>query len=257
MGSLHEGHLSLIRSARERDELVVVSIFVNPLQFGSGEDLERYPWDPDRDRALAADAGADVLWTPQVSDIYPEWPVPEQQTINPGPVGDVLEGASRPGHFKGVLTVVKRLFDAVEPTRAYFGEKDAQQLFLVRQMVRSLDLATEVVARPTIREPDGLAMSSRNAYLSEAERAASACLHDGLRDAVRAYAAGERDPSTIRARMVKSVSDQCLAVLDYAALVGDRDFSEPAHVLDGGTPVRALIAARFGSTRLIDNMRLN
>ncbi|MGZ6546197.1 MAG: pantoate--beta-alanine ligase [Actinomycetota bacterium] len=251
MGALHDGHASLIRRARNERETVVVSIFVNPKQFGPGEDLNRYPRDETRDLDLCDRLGVDLVWAPSADEFYPpgvELPSPE-----PGPIGDVLEGAARPGHFAGVLTAVRRLFDVVGPSVAYFGEKDAQQLFLVRRMVERFDLPVSLVACPTVRDPDGLALSSRNAYLSPAEREQAGCLFLALSEAAELSRAGERDPAVLIAVMAREVGATPLAALDYAAVVDEATFEPPGEI-DG--PARALIAARFPSARLIDDLRL-
>lgn len=251
MGALHEGHASLIRRARAERSVVVVSIFVNPRQFAAGEDLSRYPRDEARDIALIDALGADLVWAPSEDQFYP--PGAELPTPDPGPIGGVLEGAARPSHFAGVLTAVHRLFDVVGPSAAYFGEKDAQQLFLVRQMVERLDLPVAIVGCPTIREHDGLALSSRNAYLSPEEREQAGCLFLALSEAAELSRAGERDPAVLVATMAREVGATTLAALDYAAVVDETTFEPPAEI---DRPVRALIAARFPSARLIDNLRL-
>ena len=251
MGALHDGHASLIRRARAERSVVVVSIFVNPRQFAPGEDLSRYPRDEARDVALTEALGADLVWAPSEGEFYPqgvELPAPD-----PGPIGDVWEGAARPGHFAGVLTAVHRLFDVVRPSAAYFGEKDAQQLFLVRRMVEGLGQPIEIVGCPTIREHDGLALSSRNAYLSPEEREQAGCLFLALSEAAELARAGERDPAAVVAAMAREVGATALASLDYAAVVDEATFEPPAEI---DRPVRALIAARFPSARLIDNLRL-
>jgi pantoate--beta-alanine ligase len=251
MGALHDGHASLIKRARAERDVVVVSIFVNPRQFASGEDLSRYPRDEPRDLALAEHLGADLVWAPSGDGFYP--PGVELRAPDPGPIGDVLESTARPGHFAGVLAAVHRLFDVVGPSAAYFGEKDAQQLFLVRQMVERLGLPITVVGCPTVREPDGLASSSRNAYLSPEERAQAGCLFLALSEAAELARAGERDPAVMVAAMAREVGATPLAALDYAVIVDEATF-EPLAEVD--RPARALIAARFPSTRLIDNLRL-
>jgi pantoate--beta-alanine ligase len=251
MGAMHEGHASLIRRARAERDSVVVSIFVNPLQFGPGEDLARYPRDEGSDVALSDMLGVDVVWAPPADEVYP--PGVELMRPDPGPVGDVWEGAARPGHFAGVLTAVKRLFDVVGPAASYFGEKDAQQLFLVRRMVRRLELPVTIVACPTAREPDGLACSSRNAYLSAEEREQAGCLFLALSEAAELARDGERDPAVVTAAMAREIGATPLASLEYAAVV-DEDTFEP--LVEVGPPGRALVAARLGSTRLIDNLRL-
>jgi pantoate--beta-alanine ligase len=251
MGALHEGHLSHVRRARARDEVVVASVFVNPTQFGPSEDLTRYPRTPERDAALLEAEGVDVLFMPSAEEMYP----PGFATrVEVGHIGEVLEGASRPRHFAGVATVVLKLFQLVRPTRAYFGQKDAQQLAVIRQMVRDLNLPVEIVAGPTIREPDGLAMSSRNAYLSPAERRAATVLYHALTAARDRYKAGERDAEALRHVMHKTVSAEPLARLDYAEVV-NADTMEPLAMVEAGTLL--VIAARIGTTRLIDNMALD
>lgn len=251
MGALHEGHASLIRRARAERRVVVVSIFVNPLQFAAGEDLSRYPRDEARDLTTSEGLGADVVWAPSQDEFYP--PGVELLTPDPGPIGAVLEGAARAGHFAGVLAAVHRLFDVVGPSTAYFGEKDAQQLFLLRQMVEGLGLPITVVACPTIRGSDGLALSSRNAYLSPDEREQAGCLFLALSEAAELAREGERDPAVLVAAMAREVGATPLASLDYAAVVDEVTFEPPAEV---DRPARALIAARFPSARLIDNLRL-
>jgi pantoate--beta-alanine ligase len=251
MGAMHEGHASLIRRSRTEQDVVVVSIFVNPLQFGPDDDLARYPRDEASDVALADSLGVDVVWAPPVDEVYP--PGVELPRPDPGPVGDILEGVSRPGHFVGVLTVVRRLFDVVGRSAAYFGGKDAQQMFLVRRMVEQLRLPVTIVACPTVRESDGLALSSRNGYLTPEERAQAGCLFLALSEAAELARGGEHDPAVVTATMAREIGATPLASLDYAAVVADATF-EPLVELD--RPARALVAARFGSTRLIDNIRL-
>jgi pantoate--beta-alanine ligase len=251
MGALHEGHLSHVRRARARDEVVVASVFVNPTQFGPLEDLTRYPRTPERDAALLEAEGVDVLFMPSAEEMYP----PGFATrVEVGHIGEVLEGASRPGHFAGVATVVLKLFQLVRPTRAYFGQKDAQQLAVIRQMVRDLNLPVEIVAGPTIREPDGLARSSRNAYLSPAERRAATVLYHALITARDRFNAGECDAEALRHVMHRAVSEEPLARLDYAEVV-NADTMEPPAMVEAGTLL--VIAARIGTTRLIDNLALD
>jgi pantoate--beta-alanine ligase len=251
MGALHAGHRSLIARAREECGLVAVSIFVNPLQFGPSEDLASYPRDPDRDVALLERAGVDVAFTPSADEMYPSGR--PEVTVDPGPIGERLEGGSRSGHFRGVCTVVAKLFGLVGPSRAYFGEKDAQQLAVVRRMVTDLDLPVEVVPCPTARERDGLAVSSRNARLSPDERQAAPCLYESLARAAWLVEGGERDVGVLKAEMAKRVGMEPLARLDYVAVV-DEDTFEEVDRLRGRS--RALIAAHIGSTRLIDNVPL-
>jgi pantoate--beta-alanine ligase len=251
MGALHHGHESLIGASRAGDDRVVVSIFVNPLQFAPEEDLERYPKDEPTDLAVAERMGADAVWAPTVGEVYP--PGVGLVAPDPGPIGRVLEGAARPNHFAGVLTVVHRLFDVVGPARAYFGQKDAQQLFLIRRMVEEMRLPIELIARPTVREADGLATSSRNSYLTQAEREQAGCLFLALTEAASLARAGERDTSVLIAAMAREIGATDLASLEYATVVSDATF-EPIAVVD--RPSRALVAARFPSARLIDNVML-
>jgi pantoate--beta-alanine ligase len=251
MGFLHDGHLSLVSRAGEECGFVAVSIFVNPLQFGPAEDLAAYPRDLDRDLALCEKEGVDLAFVPELEEMYPDGP--PAVTVGAGPVGERLEGASRPGHFRGVCTVVAKLLALVGECRAYFGEKDAQQLFVVGRMAGDLDLPAEVVGCPTVREPDGLAMSSRNIYLSPEERRAATCLYEALARAAWLVEGGEVDVSVLRAEMAKRIGAERLARLDYVAVV-DEDTFEDTRRLAG--PVRALVAARFGKARLIDNLLL-
>jgi pantoate--beta-alanine ligase len=251
MGALHEGHASLIERARRECDRVVVSIFVNPAQFGPGEDLARYPRDEQRDVRLTDRLGVDAVWAPPAEEVYP--PGLDLPEPDPGPVGQTFEGAARPGHFRGVLKVVHRLFEVVGPCLAYLGEKDAQQLFLVRRMVQERSLPVEVVACPTERAPDGLAWSSRNAFLEPEEREQAGCLFLALSEAAALTRAGERDAAALVAAMGREIGATPLARLDYAAVVGEATF-EPVGRVDG--PARAIVAARFPSTRLIDNLRL-
>jgi pantoate--beta-alanine ligase len=251
MGSLHEGHVSLILRARAEAARVIVTIFVNPAQFGPGEDLADYPRDEERDLEICRRLGVDVAWAPPVEEVYPPDAIVAEP--DPGPIGGSFEGAVRPGHFRGVLKVVHRLFDVVGPCRAYFGEKDAQQLFLVRRMMREEALPVTIVPCPTVREPDGLACSSRNARLGAEERDQAGCLFLGLSEAAALTRAGERETSILVAAMAREIGATPLARLDYAAVVGDDTF-EPIYRLD--SPARAIVAARFPSARLIDNLRL-
>jgi pantoate--beta-alanine ligase len=252
MGALHAGHRSLIRRARGESDRVAVSVFVNPLQFGETEDFDHYPRDESHDLELCEAEGVDLVWAPPVDEVYPlgaSLPRPD-----PGDVGDLYEGAARPGHFAGVLQVVHRLFDVIGPSHAYFGEKDAQQLFLVRRMVeQEPDLGIRVVGCPTVREPDGLAMSSRNAYLGGEERQQATCLFLALTEAVERARNGERDANVLVALMAREIGATPLARLDYAAVVDEATF-EPIGVIAGRA--RAIVAARFPSARLIDNLPL-
>jgi pantoate--beta-alanine ligase len=224
MGYLHEGHASLMRAARAETDVVVASLFVNPLQFGAGEDLDAYPRDLDRDTALAAEAGVDLLFVPPVGEMYPE---PVLTTVTVAQVSAPLEGASRPTHFAGVATVVAKLFSIAGPCRAYFGAKDWQQVAVVRRMARDLSMPVEVVACPTLREPDGLAMSSRNVYLTPEQRAAAPVVHTALRAGAAAIGAGERDPAAVRDLMAGIIEAEPLAELDYAEVVDADSFAVP------------------------------
>jgi pantoate--beta-alanine ligase len=251
MGSLHEGHVSLIRRAREEAARVIVTIFVNPAQFGPGEDLATYPRDEGRDIEVCRRLGVDAVWVPPDEEVYPPGVTLPQP--DPGPIGETFEGAARPGHFRGVLKMVHRLLDLTGPCRAYFGEKDAQQLFLVHRMVEEMGLPATVVACPTVREPDGLACSSRNARLGAEEREQAGCLFLALSEAAGLARAGAMDPAILIAAMGREIGATPLARLDYAAVVGHDSF-EPTARLD--RPSRAIVAARFPSARLIDNLRL-
>ncbi|WP_370250023.1 pantoate--beta-alanine ligase [Nocardioides sp.] len=262
MGALHAGHASLMTRARSEVDAgpVVVSVFVNPLQFGAGEDLDRYPRTLAADLALCGDAGVDVVFAPTVAEVYPGGD--PQVTVGPGPLGEVLEGRTRPGHFRGVLTVVAKLFGLVRPDVAVFGEKDFQQLALIRRMAADLCLGVDVVGAPTLRDPDGLAMSSRNAYLSAQERQHALALSRALRAAERA-AAETGSVAAARAAAEAVLADAAARgeiELDYLALttpdLEPLSDDPSAAVLDPGTPARALLAARVGTTRLIDNIPL-
>ncbi|MGY1716133.1 pantoate--beta-alanine ligase [Geodermatophilus sp. SYSU D01106] len=243
MGALHEGHRTLVRAARERAGSVVVSVFVNPTQFGPGEDLDRYPRTWDADLAALTEEHADAVFHPPVEEVYP--PGSLGVTVDPGPLGAVLEGAVRPGHFAGVLTVVAKLFGLARPDLAFFGEKDYQQLTLVRAMVRELALPVEVVGVPTVREDDGMALSSRNRYLTPEERARAATLNRALRSGADAGPDGA-DAVLAAARAVLAGAPELVA--DYLALTDPDLGPAPA-----AGPARLLLAARAGSTRLLDN----
>jgi pantoate--beta-alanine ligase len=251
MGAFHDGHASLMRRARDERDHVAVSIFVNPLQFGPGEDLSRYPRDEDRDLSIAGQLGVDVVFAPSVEEMYPTGR--PEVTVDPGPLGDRLEGSARPGHFRGVATVVAKLFDVVGPSTAYFGEKDAQQLAVIRRVVRDLSLPVQVQGCPTVREPDGLATSSRNAYLSPEQREAAGCLFLALSEAAQMARGGERDAASLVAAMAREIGATPEARIDYAVVVDDETFEEVSAIAG---PARALVAARFGDTRLIDNLLL-
>ncbi|MGK2853251.1 MAG: pantoate--beta-alanine ligase [Microbacteriaceae bacterium] len=246
MGALHEGHLALVRRARKRADLVVVSIFVNPLQFGPTEDLERYPRTPEADVAVLTSLGVDVVFAPTVEEVYPDGPVPTRVTA--GAIGGMFEGRSRPGHFDGMLTVVTKLLNIVQPDIALFGQKDAQQLFLVRRLVRDLNLPIEILAVPTEREPDGLALSSRNRFLGPAERVAARVLSVAL---AAASASAERGVDAVVAAAQSAIMGEALVKLDYLAIVDEQTFIPVSDDFRGEALV--LIAARVGTTRLIDN----
>ena len=248
MGFLHAGHTSLIEQARADNDTVVVSIFVNPLQFNPGEDFEDYPRDLDRDRQMCADAGADVVFVPDQAEMYPE---PVATTVRLPALADVLCGASRAGHFDGVATVVAKLFSIVGECSAYFGQKDFQQLTIVTRMAADLSLPVRVVGCPTVREPDGLALSSRNAYLSEAERAQAPVLHRALREGAALVEAGETDAAAVEAEMAAVIAEAPLAQIDYVAAVSAATLTADGP-LQGD--VRLLAAVRFGKARLIDNL---
>ena len=249
MGYLHTGHASLMQAARAEVDVVVVSIFVNPLQFGPGEDLDAYPRDLAGDAAVADGAGVDLLFVPSAAEMYPEGTM--RTTVTVAEVSAPLEGLARPTHFTGVATVVAKLFAIVGPCRAYVGEKDFQQAAVIRQMVHDLSLPVEVVACPTAREPDGLALSSRNAYLSTEERAAAPVVRATLQAGRMAIDAGERDPSKVRALMADLIAAEPLARLDYAEVV-DATTLQIVDPLIGD--LRLLAAVRFGKARLIDNL---
>ncbi len=248
MGYLHEGHLSLARRARSECDLVVMSIFVNPTQFGAQEDLESYPRDLERDVAMADQAGVDVVFHPSATEMY----APGHATwVDVEGLTDHLCGASRPGHFRGVTTVVSKLFAVCEPDRAYFGGKDAQQSLVIRRMALDLDQAVEVIVCATVREPDGLAMSSRNARLTSAERAQAPAMYRALLEAEGSIGDGERDPHVIRAAVIGRLADAPSASVDYVEVVSTSDL-RPVDRIDGEVLLAAAI--RFGATRLIDNL---
>jgi pantoate--beta-alanine ligase len=250
MGYLHEGHLALIDEARRRADVVIMSVFVNPLQFGPGEDLGRYPRDLPHDRALASARGVDALFIPSADLMYPSG---SEVRVIPGPSAERWEGAARPGHFAGVLTVVAKLLHLVEPDFAGFGRKDIQQLTLVRQMVRDLDWPIEIVAVPTVREADGLAMSSRNAYLKPEDRRRAVALSRALQAAHTTWRNGESRAAAIEARMRQELRAEPEVTVEYIA-VAEPQALAPVVTVDAGTVVA--IAARVGGTRLIDNITL-
>ncbi len=250
MGYLHEGHLSLVRQAKAENQHAVVSIFVNPTQFGANEDLSKYPRDLERDLSLLEPLGVDLVWTPTAETMYP----PGCQTwVEVEALTKGLEGAMRPGHFRGVTTVVAKLFNATQPHKAYFGQKDAQQAAVIRRMAADLNFPLEVVVCPTRREADGLAMSSRNKYLSEAERKAATVLFRALSAAKELYEAGERDAETLRRKMKEALSREPLARMQYVSCA-DYDSLEELDVIKGKTLLS--MAVFLGKTRLIDNFVL-
>lgn len=251
MGALHAGHLSLVSAACQRADYVIVSVFVNPTQFGPGEDYESYPRDLQHDMELLGAEGANAVFAPSAAEMYA---LGASVTVDPGPLGSMWEGATRPTHFAGVCTVVSKLFAVVQPDLAFFGEKDYQQLQIIKRLVRDLDFPVRVVGCPIVREPDGLALSSRNVYLSPAERRAATVLYRALRTAETLALDGERDARVLAEAMHGTIAEEPLATPDYADVV-DALSLEPAHTL-GGAPVRAIVAARVGRTRLIDNLAL-
>ncbi len=250
MGYLHRGHLALVERARSEDQFVIVSIYVNPLQFAAGEDLTAYPRDPDRDLELLRQENADIVFIPSDSEMYPTgfstWVDVEHIT-------ERLEGASRPGHFRGVATVVAKLFNIVRPCRAYFGQKDAQQVLIIKRMVADLNMGIEIAVVPTVRESDGLALSSRNLYLSPEERRAAAVLFRALTLARELRADGKRDADTIRNQMKALIDKEPLARVDYVSVADARTLDE-LRTIDRTT--LASLAVWIGKTRLIDNMSL-
>lgn len=253
MGALHEGHLSLVKIGRGRAGRVVSSVFVNPTQFGPNEDFNRYPRQPEKDAVMLEEAGCDLLFLPGVETIYP----PGNATfVEPAGAAEGLEGACRPGHFRGVATVVLALFNLVRADVAVFGEKDGQQLAVIRQMVRDLHLPIEIVPGPTLREADGLAMSSRNAYLSPEERRAATVLYRSLQAAKELIQAGERRADEVRRRLREVLNTEPLARVEYAEVVDAESF-QPVEVIDCRKGRLVLpLAVRVGGTRLIDNIRV-
>jgi pantoate--beta-alanine ligase len=251
MGFLHEGHLSMVRRARQECASVVVSVFVNPAQFGPREDLAKYPRDILRDQALVESAGSDILWVPTPEVMYP----PDYQTwVNVEHVTLPLEGKLRPGHFRGVATVVAKLFNVVQPQKAYFGQKDAQQVAVIRQMTRDLNFPVDIVVCPTVREPDGLAMSSRNTYLNAEERKAATVLFQSLTAAKRAYEGGEKDAEKLRSIMKKVLASEALARPQYVSCADPITLQE-LEIIQAGALLS--MAVYIGETRLIDNFLLH
>jgi pantoate--beta-alanine ligase len=250
MGFLHEGHLSLVSAARAENDCVFVSIFVNPTQFGPNEDLSTYPRDMDRDLALLREAGVDYVFTPTPDEMYP---ANFGTSVDVGDVTLPLEGAARPGHFKGVATVVLKLLNIVQPTRAYFGRKDAQQLVVIKRLVRDLDVNTQIVAMPTVREPDGLALSSRNAYLDADQRKAATVLHEALDLAGEMWTRGTRDAEQYKKRIAEVIEGEELAKLEYVSVAHPETLEELKRIQG---PALVSMAVRIGKTRLIDNVTL-
>jgi pantoate--beta-alanine ligase len=250
MGYLHDGHLALVKQARAENSVVVVSIFVNPTQFGPTEDFKTYPRDTERDLAMLQKEKTDIIFMPSPEEMYPErfssWVDVEKVT-------DRLEGSYRPGHFRGVATVVAKLFNIVEPTRAYFGQKDAQQVLVIKKMVADLNMNLEVIVAPTVRESDGLAMSSRNIYLNPHERQAATVLFKALTLSQNLWKKGERNADTVRQEMTSLISQEPLAKIEYVSIAGAETLEELSKI---DRPALALLAVRFGKTRLIDNILL-
>jgi pantoate--beta-alanine ligase len=250
MGALHAGHDSLVSRARRENQRVVVSIFVNPAQFGPNEDFERYPRPFEQDRARLEALGVDAIFHPPVDQIYP----PAFKTrVDAGPLAEVLEGKSRPGHFAGVLTVVLKLFNLTQPKRAYFGQKDFQQVVLVRQLVRDFGLPVRIVAVPTVRHPDGLAMSSRNAYLDPEQRRRAPAVYQAITEAAQAFTSGETDPARLEGLTRQRLASAPGLAVDYVAVVDDTTLGRPARAIPGSV---LAVAVKLGSIRLIDNVVL-
>lgn len=250
MGALHDGHLRLIDVARGTADIVVASIFVNPLQFGPGEDLAKYPRNLENDTAALAERGASFLFAPGVNEMYPDG---ETTTITPPPFASRFEGAVRPGHFGGVFTVVTKLFNIVQPSVAVFGRKDLQQLALIRRMVADLNFPTEILGVDTVRESDGLALSSRNRYLDEGARGVAPRIHSALLAARAMFHSGVTDPTSIEATGLEMLAQQPPIAVDYFAVVRESDFDRPTAAALGDSIVTAV---RLGTTRLIDNIQL-
>ena len=250
MGALHAGHDSLVARARRENQRVVVSIFVNPAQFGPNEDFGHYPRPFERDQARLEGLGVDAIFHPPVDQIYPS---AFKTRVDPGPLGEVLEGKSRPGHFAGVLTVVLKLFNVTQPKRAYFGQKDFQQVVLVRQLVRDFALPVRIVAVPTVREADGLAMSSRNVYLDASQRALAPAVLRVMTEAAQAFTGGETDPAGLEALTRERLGAVGGLTLDYVAVVDETTLSRPVRAIPGSV---LAVAVKLGSIRLIDNVVL-
>lgn len=250
MGYFHEGHLALVRRARAENPSVVVSIFVNPTQFGAQEDFNNYPRDPQRDPAMLEEEKVDIVFMPSVTEMYP----PQFSSwVEVSKITERLEGASRPSHFRGVTTVVAKLFNIIQPTRAYFGQKDGQQAIVIKKMVAELNMNLEIVTVPTVREPDGLAMSSRNTYLNPQQRQAAMVLYQTLCLAQQLWSQGETDAQTIRQQMTDLIQKEPLADIDYVSVADAETLDELETVK---APALVSLAVRIGSTRLIDNVVL-
>ncbi len=247
MGFLHAGHMALVRAARDQNASVVVSIFVNPKQFGPSEDFTSYPRDLERDLAMLDQAGVDLVFAPAMDEMYPAG---FSTVVDVGAIGEILEGARRPGHFRGVATVVARLFALIQPRRAYFGQKDAQQCIVVKKMTGDLGFPIDIVVVPTVRESDGLALSSRNVYLTAEQRLAARVLSASLRAASRRFEDGERDAERLRSLVRDLVAGEPLATLDYVSVADAVTLEELEHV---DRPALVSMAARIGRARLIDN----
>ena len=250
MGALHSGHISLVERARKEADATVMSIFVNPLQFGPNEDLSRYPRPVEDDEIMARDAGVDILFRPDVADMYPD---SREVTVTAGSVANVWEGASRPGHFDGVLTVVAKLFNIIQPDVAVFGRKDLQQAVLIKAMVKDLDIPVRMVVAPIVRERDGLALSSRNRFLSEHNRISALSLSQALQEVRRAFARGEHDTDALERVGLSALAHDAAVSIDYLAVVNGSTLARDA---DANKRSAVIVAARVGSTRLIDNMTL-
>jgi pantoate--beta-alanine ligase len=250
MGALHAGHDSLIARARRENQRVIVTVFVNPAQFAPNEDFATYPRPFDQDRARLEALGVDAIFHPPVDQIYP----PAFKTrVDPGPLGEVLEGKTRPGHFAGVLTVVLKLFNLTQPKRAYFGQKDFQQVVLVRQLVRDFGLPVRIVAVSTVRYPDGLAMSSRNAYLDESQRQLAPVVYQAVTEAARAFTEGETNPARLESLTREGLAATPGLAVDYAVVVDQTTLSRPERAIPGSV---LAVAVKLGSIRLIDNVVL-
>ena len=250
MGYLHEGHLSLVKQARDENLSVVVSIFVNPTQFGPQEDLASYPRDTQRDLTMLEKEKTDIVFMPSAAEMYP----PQFNSwVEVGKVTERLEGAARPGHFRGVTTVVAKLFNIVQPTRAYFGQKDAQQLFVIQKMVTDLNMNLEIVTVPTVREPDGLAMSSRNTYLNPEERRAAVVLYQALTMARQLWSGGKKYAQHLRQEMTELIQQQPLATIEYVSVANTETLEELDEIKP---PALVSLAVKIGKTRLIDNIVL-